>query len=112
MPVRGGKAYRQSTAYKEAIRQRDRYQCQLCGCGVGGSCDRHWSQVTQIDVAHIVPFKDGGLSTPDNMRAVCHPCNKREGNGTQHLSLIREPIGRGRMAVSFGVSGEGVNHPV
>lgn len=53
-------------------------------------CDRHWAQVGQIDVAHIVPFKDGGLSTPENMRVVCHPCNKREGAGTQHeMAIVR-----------------------
>ncbi len=90
IPIRGGKAYRQSTNYKERIRRRDGHRCQLCGCRVGMVCDRHWAIVTQIDVAHIVPFKDGGLSTPDNMRVVCHPCNKREGAGTQnHLAIER-----------------------
>ena len=112
MPIRGGKAYRQHTSFKDVIRHRDDYRCQLCGCGVGDSCDRHWTQVTQIDVAHIVPFKDGGPSTPDNMRVVCHPCNKREGKGTQHLSLIREPASRGRVAITFGVPREGVNQPI
>ena len=72
MPIRGGKAYRQ-----------------LCGCGLGEVCGRHWAMVTQLDVAHVVPFKEGGLSTPDNMRVVCHPCNKREGYGTQNQPAIR-----------------------
>lgn len=88
MPIRGGRAYRQATSYKEAIRKRDDYQCQLCGCGLGDVCDRHWAPVGQLDVAHIVPFKDGGLSTPGNMRVVCHPCNKREGYGTQHRLAV------------------------
>ena len=61
MPIRGGRAYRQHSTFKARIRERDGHRCQLCGCGVGDVCDRHWSTVTQIDVAHIVPFKDGGL---------------------------------------------------
>lgn len=84
MPIRGGKAYRQSSAYKAAIRERDGHRCQLCGCGIGDVCNRHWATVSQLDVAHIIPFKDGGLSTLGNQRVVCHPCNKREGYGTEH----------------------------
>ena len=90
MPIRGGTAYRQHTTFKARIRERDGYRCQLCGCGVGDVCDRHWAQVGQLDVAHIVPFKDGGLSTPSNMRVVCHPCNKREGFDSHHrLAIVR-----------------------
>ena len=83
MSIRGGIAYRQHATFKARIRERDGHRCQLCGCGVGGSYNKHWAVVTQIDVAHIVPFKDGGLSTPENMRVVCHPCNRREAFGTQ-----------------------------
>jgi 5-methylcytosine-specific restriction endonuclease McrA len=88
MPIRGGKAYRQATSFKARIRERDDHKCQLCGCGLGEVCDRHWAVVSQLDVAHIVPFKDGGLSTPYNMRVVCHPCNKREGYGTQAQRVV------------------------
>ena len=67
--LRGGKSYRQHTSYKRAILERDGYQCQLCGrrLGEGG--------VQQLDVAHIIPFRQGGVSTPDNMQVVCHSCN-------------------------------------
>mgnify|MGYP001565496274 CR=1 FL=1 len=99
MPIRGGKAYRQHTTYKEAIRQRDGYKCQLCGCGIGDVCDRHWAQVSQLDVAHIISFKDGGLSIPDNQRTLCHPCNKREDYGTQHTpAIVRDASGQGLIA--------------
>ena len=90
MGIRGGRAYRQHSTFKAAIRLRDGYRCQLCGCTQGEVCDRHWAPVSQLDVAHIIPFKDGGPSTPENMRVVCHPCNKREGYGTQSkLAVLR-----------------------
>lgn len=89
--IRGGRAYRQHTTFKAKIRERDGNRCQLCGCAVGDVCDRHYAPVGQLDVAHIVPFKNGGLSTPENMRAVCHPCNKREGYGTEHEVAVRWP---------------------
>ncbi len=91
MPIRGGKAYRQHSSFKERIRERDGHRCQLCGCGIGEVCDWHWAPVGQLDVAHRVPFKDGGLSTPSNMRLVCHPCNKREGYATQHQLAVQRP---------------------
>lgn len=76
--LRGGKAYRQKGPYKQAILQRDGHRCQTCGCGVGeATCGRH-APVSQLDVAHRVPFKDGGLSTPDNQRVLCHSCNQME----------------------------------
>ena len=84
MPIRGGTAYRQHVSFKAQIRERDGNRCQLCGCGMGEVCARHWATVRQLDVAHIIPFKDGGLSTPENMRVVCHPCNKREDYGSQN----------------------------
>ena len=90
MPVRGGKSYRQSRNFRATILCRDNHQCQLCGCQVGQVCDRHYAPVSQMDVAHIVPFKAGGLTTLENVRAVCHPCNKREGFGTEcELAIIR-----------------------
>lgn len=87
MPIRGGKAYRQHTSYKDAIKQHDGYKCQLCGCGVGEACDMHWASVSQLDVAHIIPWPEG-LSTPENQRTLCHPCNKREGHGTQDEPVV------------------------
>ena len=89
--ISGGSAYRQNATFKAAIRQRDGNKCQLCGCSLGQVCDRHYAPVSQLDVAHIIPFKDGGPSTLENMRVVCHPCNKREGYGTQNKVAVCEP---------------------
>lgn len=60
--TRGGKAYRQSEDFKDLIRWRDNFTCQLCG-GFGWDAD------------HIVPHADGGDSVPGNMRVLCHRCN-------------------------------------
>lgn len=79
--LRGGRTYRQRQGFKEAIKARDKHTCQICGCKVGEVCNLHYALVTQMDVAHIIPWPEGP-STPDNMRTLCHPCNKREGFGT------------------------------
>lgn len=42
----------------------------LWGCAVGESCNLHWARVGQMDVGHIGP---NGPTTPDNLRATCHP---------------------------------------
>jgi len=90
MPLRGGRAYRQHTTFKARIRERDNNRCQLCGCTYGEWCSRHLAPVTQLDVAHIVPWPKG-QSTPGNMRTVCHPCNKLEGHAT--VVAVRWDIG-------------------
>jgi len=82
-----GKAYRQSQAFKAQIRERDGNRCQLCGCGLGDVCDRHMAPVSQLDVAHIVPWPEGA-STPDNLCVMCHPCNKRYRNQQTRLATL------------------------
>lgn len=77
-----GTAYHQSPEFKASIHERDGERCQLCGCGIGQVCDLHWSSVTQLDVAHIIPWLVSHDTTPANVRLLCHPCNKREGTGT------------------------------
>ena len=56
------KCYRQSEEYKNQIRERDHYTCQLCG-----------DYGREID--HIVPFAVSHDSSPDNLRTLCKPCN-------------------------------------
>ena len=79
--LRGGRTYRQRTSFKDAIKKRDNHTCQFCGCKVGEVCGLHYAPVSQLDVAHIIPWPQGP-STPENMRTLCHPCNQREGFGT------------------------------
>ena len=88
--ITGGTAYRQGPGYKRMILERDNYECQICGCTIGEVCNMHYAPVTQLDVAHIIPFKDGGMSTPDNQRCTCHPCNMRERYKTERQPVFEE----------------------
>ncbi len=55
-------AYRQHQAYKDRIRERDNYTCQLCG-------EEGW----QVD--HIIPFAISHDSSEENLRVLCRKCN-------------------------------------
>ena len=48
--------------YKDLIRERDNFTCQICG-GPG------------YDVDHIIPFHISYDSSPSNLRVLCHRCN-------------------------------------
>lgn len=62
---------RQWRALRVEVLKRDGWKCDLCG-----------DPATEVD--HIVPFTEGGRSTPSNLRAICRPCHAsksaREGN--------------------------------
>lgn len=60
---RGGKRYSQKKAFKDYIRRRDNYTCQLCG-NPGYECD------------HIIPFAISGETTPEGSRVLCTRCNR------------------------------------
>ena len=64
--------YRQHKDYKAKIRERDNHTCQECG----GKLGEHG--IRQLGVAHIVPWIVSRDSSPDNLRTLCHSCNKRE----------------------------------
>jgi len=49
-------------AYKDAIRERDNFTCQICGS-------------PGYDVDHIIPFYLSHDSSPSNLRVLCHRCN-------------------------------------
>ena len=86
-PRRGGAWYKQATGFKTFVLERDHHACQICGCKVGEVCNWHYAPVSQMDVAHIVPWKVNHDSTLTNVRAVCHPCNCRERDRTE-----RQPV--------------------
>ena len=62
MPIRGGHSYRQHQSFKDAIRKRDNYTCQICG---------KYGNV----VDHIIPFALSGETRPDGVRVLCRSCN-------------------------------------
>lgn len=60
---RGGKRRSQKKAFKDYIRRRDNYTCQLCG-NYGYECD------------HIIPFAISGETTIEGSRVLCTRCNR------------------------------------
>ena len=67
------------------IYSRDRNQCQYCG-------RRHSRPELNLD--HVVPRSQGGLSRWDNVVCSCHACNHRKGGRTPEqagMRLLRSP---------------------
>jgi hypothetical protein len=56
--------FKDQLIYKNKIRERDGYICQLCG-----------ADGNQID--HIIPFAISHDNTEGNLRVLCKPCNLR-----------------------------------
>jgi 5-methylcytosine-specific restriction endonuclease McrA len=59
---------------------RDRDTCQYCARRLPRS---------ELNLDHVVPRSQGGLSTWDNVVCSCHPCNRRKGGRTPEQSGIR-----------------------
>ena len=57
-----GLRYRERTAYKQSILERDKYTCQLCG-----------QRGDFVD--HMIPWAVSHDSSKGNLRAICRPCN-------------------------------------
>jgi 5-methylcytosine-specific restriction endonuclease McrA len=58
----GNTCYRQALEYKQQVRERDNYTCQLCG-----------AYGDQVD--HIIPWAVSHDSQMGNLRVLCKPCN-------------------------------------
>ena len=68
---------------KRNVLRRDNYVCQYCGIR-----DR------EMTIDHVIPKKDDGPSTWENLVAACATCNARKGGRKPEqagLSLIRTP---------------------
>ena len=63
-PFRGGKRYSQKKSFKNFIRQRDNWTCQLCG---------HYPS---FEVDHIIPYAECHETRPANCRVLCTLCNR------------------------------------
>jgi len=62
------KRSRLSNKLRYAILKRDNSKCVLCGRGIEDGI--------MLQVEHVTPVSKGGLSNPDNLRTLCHECNK------------------------------------
>jgi 5-methylcytosine-specific restriction endonuclease McrA len=67
------------------IYSRDNNTCQYCG--------RHFTRA-ELNLDHVVPRSQGGLSRWDNVVCSCHACNRRKGGRTPEqagMHLLRPP---------------------
>lgn len=78
---RSARAFSVST--RCAILARDDFACVYCGLEL---------EIRGAQLDHVIPRKDGGPSTPDNLVTCCGPCNR----GRQHGRV--ELTGRARTA--------------
>lgn len=64
---------------------RDKFTCQYCG-----DC----KPMRQLNYDHVVPRKQGGKTTWDNIVTCCYPCNEKKGARTPAqagMKLARHP---------------------
>ncbi|MEL4320310.1 HNH endonuclease [Leifsonia sp. YIM 134122] len=54
------------------ILRRDGYRCQMCGATS--------REGAQLHIDHILPVSHGGTTTPNNLQALCQPCNLGKSN--------------------------------
>lgn len=69
---------------KGEVFSRDRYVCQYCG-GKG----------KELTLDHIIPRKDGGEHTWENVVSACPSCNRRKGGRTPEeagMKLLCRPV--------------------
>ncbi len=55
---------------REFIKRRDNYACKFCGVSLTDEPN------LLLEVDHIVPVSKGGLSTEENLQALCWRCNR------------------------------------
>ena len=58
-----------SASRKLRVRERDGHACVLCGAA------------DNLEIDHIVPYRDGGSNELDNLRTLCRPCHGKRGRG-------------------------------
>lgn len=64
---------------------RDRNTCQYCG--------RHFAR-TELNLDHVIPRSQGGLSVWENIVCSCHVCNRHKGGRTPReagMKLLHSP---------------------
>jgi 5-methylcytosine-specific restriction endonuclease McrA len=67
------------------IMMRDRYACQYCG--------KHYPS-QELNLDHVTPRAQGGVTAWENIVTSCHPCNRRKGGRTPEearMQLTRRP---------------------
>ncbi len=68
------------------IMLRDKHQCQYCGKKLLKS---------KLNLDHVIPRSQGGLTTWENVVTSCHDCNRIKGGRTPqqaHMKLLHQPF--------------------
>lgn len=58
---------------RQHIKERDNFTCKQCGISV------HQEPNLLLEIDHIIPVSKGGLTTEDNLQALCWRCNRSKG---------------------------------
>lgn len=64
----------------EALLEAQGYRCVGCGCDI----------LRRFDIDHKIPLSRDGSNWPDNLQALCHPCNTSKGDKTMEEWLTSE----------------------
>ncbi len=59
---------------RQFIKTRDRHTCRYCSVSL--AAEPH----LLLEVDHVVPVSKGGMSTPENLQALCWRCNRTKSN--------------------------------
>ena len=70
-PNYGDNKFRPVRLTKEAIKQRDRYECQYC---------HQQFPLDELNIDHVLPRHHGGKNTWENMVCSCIKCNRDKGH--------------------------------
>ena len=62
------------------ILERNGFTCQLCWAGAGDPDPANPRRRIRLHIDHIVPVSQGGNAEPENLRALCSPCNQGRTN--------------------------------
>lgn len=58
---------------REYIKRRDNYTCQKCGLST------YMEPNLLLEIDHIQPISQGGITTEDNLQTLCWRCNRKKG---------------------------------
>lgn len=77
-----------SAAMRIRILERDGSRCVLCGVGTAELALDGWP--VRLEVDHVVPRDEGGPTTDENLRTLCHVCNhdRNEGQRRRHVGPV------------------------
>jgi hypothetical protein len=70
-----------TTKLRNRIKERDNYTCTYCSVSL--AVEPH----LLLEVDHIVPVSKGGLTTEDNLQALCWRCNRTKSNKAMAMGV-------------------------